>query len=77
MGHFLDNIKYITKRLRIVLPENTREFVDIFCENLMWKDKKLVWKWKKPYHFWIKDANGSDVQAHEDSNLKWRFWRSQ
>ncbi len=38
MYQFLDNIKHVTKRLRLALPENKREMVDIFCENLVWKD---------------------------------------
>lgn len=49
MYQFLDNIKHVTKKLRLALPENKREMVQIFCENLVWKDKKLRWDWKKPY----------------------------
>ncbi|MBU1117558.1 recombinase family protein [Patescibacteria group bacterium] len=49
MYQFLDNIKYVTKKLRLALPENKREMVDIFCENLEWKDGKALWDWKKPY----------------------------
>ncbi|MBW7955445.1 hypothetical protein H3C66_01820 [Patescibacteria group bacterium] len=51
MYSFLDNIKYVTQRLRTALPGNKKEFVDIFCENLEWKDEKLRWDWKKPHYF--------------------------
>lgn len=51
MYGFLDNIKYVTQRLRTALPGNKKEMVDIFCENLVWEDEKLRWDWKKPYYF--------------------------
>lgn len=61
MNEFLDNVKFVTKRLRIALPENKKEFVDIFCENLVWKDEKLRWDWKKPYYFLAKRPKKSMV----------------
>lgn len=61
MDNFLENIKYVTKRLKIALPENKRELVSIFCENFIWKDGKPGWEWKKPYYFWIKNAKSLSV----------------
>lgn len=36
----LCDIKYVTKRLRVALPNNKKELVSIFCENFVWKDEK-------------------------------------
>jgi len=66
MYQFLDNIKYVTKRLRLALPENKREMVSIFCENLVWKDNKLHWDWKKPYFFLVKQPAGSNMLPLKD-----------
>jgi DNA invertase Pin-like site-specific DNA recombinase len=66
MSQFLDNVKYVTKKLHKALPENKKEFVDIFCENLTWDGKKLRWNWKKPYFFLTKVEKKSDVlPVHE------------
>ena len=61
MDQFLDNIKYVTKRLRMALPHNKREIIDIFCENLVWKDEKLRWTWKKPYTILAKQPKNSTM----------------
>lgn len=61
MYQFLDNIKHVTKRLRLALPENKREIVDIFCENLEWKDGKARWNWKKPYYILANQPKNSTV----------------
>lgn len=61
MYQFLDEIKYVTKRLRGALPINKREMVEIFCENLEWKDEKLHWDWKKPYFFLANQPNSSTM----------------
>ena len=42
MYQFLDSVKYVTKRLRTALPNNKRELVNVFCENLAWKDEKPI-----------------------------------
>lgn len=68
MYQFLDNIKYITKRIRIALPANKREMVDIFCENLVWEDNKLRWDWKKPYFIFAKQSKSSTMLPDLDSN---------
>jgi site-specific DNA recombinase len=68
MNEFLDNIKYVAKRLRSALPENKKEMVDIFCENLEWKNKKLLWDWKKPYFFIVKRSKNTSVLRGRDSN---------
>lgn len=70
MYQFLDNIKYVTKRLRIALPRNKREMVDIFCENLEWKDGKAQFHWKKPYFILAKQPNNSNVLPGLDSNQR-------
>jgi site-specific DNA recombinase len=70
MNEFLDNIKYVTKRLRIALPANKREMVDIFCENLEWKDGKLRWDWKKPYYLLVNQPKNATMLPREDSNLQ-------
>ncbi len=69
MYQFLDNIKYVTNRLRLALPENKREMVDIFCENLVWKDGKARWDWKKPYFIIANRPKNSTVLPRQDSNL--------
>lgn len=61
MAQFLDNIKYVNKRLRHALPLNKREMVEIFCENLVWKDEKVGWDWKKPYYFIAKEPKSSTM----------------
>ena len=68
MYQFLDNIKHVTKRLRLALPENKREMVDIFCENLVWKDGKAQWDWKKPYFIIANRPKNSSVLPRVDSN---------
>ena len=65
---FLDNVKYVTSKLKNVLPSNKREMVDIFCENLEWKDGKARWDWKKPYYFLAKQPKSSTVLPRLDSN---------
>ena len=73
MEKFLDNVKFVTKRLHMALPENKREIVDIFCENLLWKDGKLEWTWKKPYYFLSNRRKSSTVLPRWDSTRieKW------
>jgi len=61
MYQFLDNIKHVTKKLRLALPDNKREMVDIFCENLVRKKKKLLFHWKKPYFILAKQPKKSNV----------------
>ena len=61
MQQFLDSIKYVTKRLRTACSENKREMVDIFCENLVWKDKKLTWDWKKVYYVFANQPKDSTM----------------
>lgn len=61
MYQFLDNIKYVTKRLESSLPRNKHEMVDVFCENLIWKEGKLHWDWKKPYFFFAKQQKNSTM----------------
>jgi site-specific DNA recombinase len=68
MYQFLDNIKHVTKRLRLALPENKREMVDIFCENLEWKDGKAQWDWKKPYFIIANRPKNTNVLPRLDSN---------
>lgn len=67
MYHFLDNVKYVTKRLRIALPDNKRELISIFCENLVWQDKKLRWDWKNPYFLLTNQTKSSTVLKTWDS----------
>lgn len=59
MKSFLDDIKHVSKKLRTALPENKREFVEIFCENFVWNGEKLGWDWKKPYFFVAKQPKKS------------------
>ena len=61
MTTFIDSIHNITKELDIMLPENKRELVSVFCENLLWKEGKLEWLWKKPYYLFAKREKCSDV----------------
>ncbi len=61
MSQFLDNIKHVTNRLRNALPLNKREMVEIFCENLVWKEEMLRWDWKKPYFFIAKQPKSSTL----------------
>ncbi len=68
MNQFLDNIKFITQRLEIALPVNKRELVTIFCENLIWKDEKLRWDWKKAYFVFINQPQSSTMLPDVDSN---------
>ncbi len=68
MYEFLDNIKNVTKRFESSLPRNKREMVDIFCENLVWKDRIASWDWKKPYFFLTKPSESSTMLPRVDSN---------
>lgn len=61
MYQFLDSVKYVTKKLKSASPINKREVVDIFCENLAWKDEKVRWDWKKPYFILAKQPKKSNV----------------
>lgn len=61
MYGFLDSVKYVTQRLKIALPENKRELVSIFCENLEWKDGKARWDWTKPYFILANQPKSSTV----------------
>ena len=61
MYAILDDIKLITKRLRVAEPANKRAMVEIFCENMSWKDEKLRWDWKKPYYLLVKQNKNSSV----------------
>jgi site-specific DNA recombinase len=70
MYNFLDNVKYVTKRLRIAMPMNKRELINIFCENLEWKDGKARWDWKKPYFILAKQPNSANVLAKWDDYRK-------
>jgi len=70
MYQFLDNIKHVTKRLRLALPENKREMIEIFCENLEWKDGKARWDWKKPYFILANRPKNSSVLRRQDSDLR-------
>ncbi len=60
MYQFLDSVKYVTKRLRTALPNNKRELVNVFCENLAWKDEKAHWDWKKPYFILVNPPESSN-----------------
>ena len=68
MDSFVDSLKSITSRLEISLPENKRELIDIFCENLRWNGEKLLWDWKKPYYIFINQPISSNVLPRVDSN---------
>ena len=68
MYQFLDNIKHVTKRFKTSLPNNKREMIDIFCENLQWRDGKTYWDWKKPYFFLVKQPLCSTMLPRLDSN---------
>lgn len=68
MYRFLDDVKYITKRLRAASSENKRELVQIFCENLVWDDEKLHWDWKKPYFIFLNQSKSSTLLPRLDSN---------
>lgn len=61
MYSFLDNIKYVTQRLKIALPHNKRELISIFCENLEWRDEKARWDWTKPYYILAKQRKSSTM----------------
>lgn len=61
MDSFLDNIKYINKRLRHASPLNKREMVTIFCENFRIEGEKLRWDWKKPYFILAKRSKNSTM----------------
>jgi len=61
MYNFLDNVKYITKKLETALPKNKRELINIFCENLFWKEGKASWDWKKPYFILAKQPKNANV----------------
>lgn len=61
MENFLENIKYVTKKFETSLPINKRELIEIFCENLVWKDGKVRWDWTKPYFILAKQPNNSNV----------------
>lgn len=68
MYSFLDNVKYVTQRLKIALPQNKRELISIFCENLEWKDGKARWDWTKPYFILAKQRNNSTLLPRLDSD---------
>lgn len=74
MYSFLDNVKYVTQRLKIALPQNKRELISIFCENLEWKDGKAQWDWRKPYFILAKQPKSSNVLPRQDSNLQPRSY---
>jgi DNA invertase Pin-like site-specific DNA recombinase len=57
--------------------EDRRDLVYKIGENLFLKDEKLIFSFKKPYDVLLKVEYRTDGQAHEDSNLKWKFWRLQ
>jgi len=61
MLQFLENVKYVTKRLEIALPLNKRELVSIFCENLIWDGEKVRFDWTKPYFILAKQPKSSNV----------------
>lgn len=61
MNNFLDNIKFVTRKFETALPQNKREMVDIFCENLMWDGQKARFDWTKPYFILAKQPNNSNV----------------
>lgn len=61
MYSFLDNVKYVTQRLKIALPINKKELISIFCENLEWRDGKAHWDWTKPYFILAKQPQKSTV----------------
>lgn len=67
MKDFLDSIKFVSKRLRTARAENKRELVDIFCENLEWKGKKLTWDWKKAYFVFANQPKKSQMLPLVDS----------
>jgi len=68
MNGFIDRVKYVTQRLTGALPTNKRELVSIFCENLVWKDGKAHWDWRKPYYILAKQSKSSNVLPRVDSN---------
>lgn len=61
MEHFLDEVKYVTQKFKIALPENKREMVEIFCENLVWDGKKVRFDWRKPYYILAKQPKNSTM----------------
>ncbi len=66
MYQFLDNVKYVTKRLKTTLLHNKRDMVNLFCENLMWKDEKVRWDWEKPYFILANQPKNSTVLPLKD-----------
>lgn len=61
MESFLDNIKFVTRKFQTALPVNKREMVDIFCENLVWKDRKVDWNWKNAYFILANQPKNSSM----------------
>ncbi|MBU0569354.1 recombinase family protein [Patescibacteria group bacterium] len=61
MDKFLDDVRYVTRRLRVASALNKREMVEIFCENLIWKNGKLRIYWKKPYFMLANQAKSSTM----------------
>lgn len=70
MYKFLEDVRYITKRIKSASAPNKKALVEIFCENLEWKDGKLRIHWKKPYFILAKQPNKSIVLRGKDSNLQ-------
>lgn len=68
MYSFLDNVKFITKRFKVATPENKREMIDIFCENLRWDGEKLHWNWKKPYFYLANSSKSASMLPRVDSD---------
>ncbi|NCN83136.1 MAG: hypothetical protein COU65_04755 [Candidatus Pacebacteria bacterium CG10_big_fil_rev_8_21_14_0_10_42_12] len=61
MNQFIDNISDVVDRLKLAHSDNKKEFVDIFCENLVWSGEKLRWDWKKPYYYIAKVEKSSTM----------------
>lgn len=69
MYDFVDNLKDVTSRVRTAKVENKRTVVSVFCENLVWKDEKLEWDWKKPYFILANRDKSSSVLEERNSNI--------
>ncbi len=56
-------------------PEEKKTLIQTVGWNLILKDKKLEFSFKKPYDILLKPDIRSDMQGCQDSNPKKRFWR--
>ncbi|MFA7627997.1 MAG: recombinase family protein [Candidatus Dojkabacteria bacterium] len=61
MVNFLDALRTVGDRFSEASPLNKRMIVRTLCANFKWDGKKLVWKWRKPYH----------VLTNSDEMINW------